>query len=145
MPVVSPRTLKILAALIWYVGSLVLLLKAGQLLLEAEALIPGLGWPWAAVILGVALGGLKAKYIFNRSCRRNLRRIDALIAPRIWQFYSPGFFLALALMITAGAILSRLAHGSYPFLIGVGILDIAISSALLISSHVYWRRAAVSV
>lgn len=141
----SPRTLKILAAAVWYIGSIILLLKAGQLLLEAEALNPGLGWPWAAVILGVALGALKAKYIFNRSCRRNLRRIDALEAPRIWQFYSPGFFLALALMITAGASLSRLAHGSYPFLIGVAVLDIAISSALLISSHVYWSRAAVSV
>ena len=145
MPVVSPRTLKILAALIWYVGSLVLLLKAGQLLLEAEVLNPDLGWSWAAVILGAALGALKAKYIFNRSCRRNLRRIDALESPRIWQFYSPGFFLALAAMITAGASLSRLAHGSYPFLISVAVLDIAISSALLISSHVYWRRAAVSV
>jgi hypothetical protein len=142
MPVVTPRILKILAALIWYVGSLVLLVKAGQLLLEAESIIKGLGWPWAAIGFGFGFGFLKAKYIFNRSCRRNLRRIDALNTPKLWQFYSPGFFLALAVMITAGAILSRIAHGSYPFLIGVAVLDLAISSALLISSHVYWTRPA---
>ena len=140
MPTVSTRTLKLLAALIWYVGSLILLVKARQLLLEAEALRAGLGWPWAAIVLGGVLGGLKAKYIFNKSGQRNLARIDSLKAPRIWQFYSPGFFLALAVMITAGVILSRLAHGYYAFLISVAALDLAIATALLISSYVFWTK-----
>jgi hypothetical protein len=144
MMIVSHRILKILAAAIWYIGSLILVLKGSQLLLEADALRTGLVWTWLAVAAGVVLGALKARYIFNRSCRRNLRRIDSLEMPRIWQFYSPGFFLALTAMIAAGATLSRLAHGSYPFLIGVAVLDIAIASALLISSHVYWRRAEVA-
>jgi hypothetical protein len=137
---VSHRTLKILAATIWYTGSLILIIKGGQLLLEAEALIRGLGWPWAAIVFGGVLGGLKAKYIFNRSCRRNLARIASLKKPRLWQFYSPGFFLALAVMITAGIILSRLAHGHYPFLIGVAVLDIAIATALILSSNNYWKQ-----
>jgi len=136
------RILKILAAAIWYIGSLILLLKGSQLLLEAYSLRPELAWIWLAVVMGVLLGIVKARYIFNRSCRRNLRRIDALNSPKLWQFFSPKFFLALAVMISAGAILSRLAHGIYPFLIGVGALDIALSSALLISSHVYWVRPA---
>ncbi len=144
MLVVSARTLKFLAAAIWYIGSLILVYKGSQLLLEADALRPGLVWTWIAVATGVLLGALKAKYIFNRSCRRNLRRIDSLEMPRIWQFYSPGFFTALAAMIAAGATLSRLAHGNYPFLIGVAVLDIAIASALLFSSHVYWLRAAAA-
>jgi hypothetical protein len=144
-PIDPSRTLKVLAAAIWYIGSIILLLKGSQLLLEAHAIMPGLPWTWLAVVLGVALGIVKARYVFNRSCRRNLRRIDALESPKLWQFYSPKFFLALALMITAGAILSRLAHGIYPFLIGVGALDLALSSALLISSHVYWIRPANAV
>jgi hypothetical protein len=138
--VASPRTLKFLAAAVWYIGSIILLLKGSQLLIEAHSMKPGLPWIWLAVVSGVMLGAMKARFIFNRSCRRNLRRIDALESPRLWQFYSPGFFLALAAMITAGAMLSRMAHGSYPFLIGVAVLDIAISSALLISSQVYWAR-----
>jgi hypothetical protein len=140
--IVSSRTLKILAAAIWYIGSVILLFKGRQLLLEAHSIRPDLPWAWMAVVLGVALGIVKARYIFNRSCRRNLRRIDALESPKLWQFYAPKFFLALALMITAGAILSRLAHDIYPFLIGVGALDLALSSALLISSHIYWLRPA---
>ncbi len=144
MLVVSTRILKILAATIWYVGSLILVLKGRELLLEADTMRPALAWPWLAVAAGVLLGALKAKYIFNRSCRRNLRRIDALEKPRIWQFYSPGFFLALAAMITAGAVLSRMAHGNYAFLNSVAVLDLAIASALLISSHVYWKRTAAA-
>lgn len=138
----SPGVLKFLAAAIWYIGSLILAVKGGQLLLEAEALRSGLAWSWLAIAAGVLLGAIKARYIFNRSCRRNLRRLETLEAPKIWQFYTPGFFLALAAMITAGAMLSRMAHGSYPFLIGVAALDMAIATALLISSHVYWVRSA---
>jgi hypothetical protein len=48
-------------------------------------------------------------------------------------------------MITAGIILSRMAHGNYPFLFGMAVLDIAIASALLISSHVYWAPSTGSL
>ena len=140
--IVSPRTLKLLAAAIWYIGSLILMIKGSQLLFESEALKPGLAWTWLAAAAGILLGAVKARFIFNNSCRKNLRRIAALEKPRIWQFYSPGFFMALAVMILAGATLSRMAHGNYPFLIAVAVLDVGIASALLISSHVYWLRPA---
>jgi hypothetical protein len=142
MLVVSRRSLKILAALVWYVGGAVLLLKGSSLLLEANALRPGQVWPWLAAVVALLLGGLKAKLLFTRSCHRNLDRIAALDRPRVWQFFSPGFLAALAVMITAGATLSRLAHDNYPFLIGVAILDIGIAIALLGSSYVFWKRKA---
>ncbi|MFQ5421433.1 MAG: hypothetical protein ACE5EY_13845, partial [Anaerolineae bacterium] len=91
---------------------------------------------------GLFFGGLKAYYIFRKSCRKNLERIARLEAPKIWQFYRPGFFLALALMITLGATLSRMASGNYPFLIAVAILDFSISFALLGSSIIYWQHRA---
>lgn len=141
---VSARSLNILAALVWYIGGLVLLLKGRSLLVEAEALAPGLVWPWLAVIAGLLLGGLKARFIFRKSCRRNLDRIAALEQPKIWQFFRPGFFVALVVMIAAGASLSRLAQGSYPFLIAVATLDLALAVALLGSSIVFWRRKAFS-
>jgi hypothetical protein len=140
MPIVSARTLHILAALVWYTGGLVLLLKGGSLLLEAEALGPGKVWPWLAGILALFLGGWKARYIFAKSIRKNLARIAALERPRVWRFFSPGFLVALAAMITAGATLSRLAQGSYPLLIAVAVLDLSIAVALLGSSVVYWRQ-----
>jgi hypothetical protein len=119
-----------------------LLLKGTSLLVEAQVLRPEGDWPRVAAVTGLVVGGLKALLLFSRSCRKNLARIDALNPPRIWQFFRPGFFLALAAMITLGATLSRMAHGSYPFLIGVGILDLAIGVALLVSSIVFWKEKA---
>lgn len=138
MLTVSPRMLKILAAAVWHIGGLVLLLKARSLLLEADSLNGTKIWPWLAVAAAVLLGSLKARYLFVKSCRKNMRRIEGLERPYLWQFFRPGFFAALALMIAAGAALSRLAHGSYPFLLGVALLDLSIAVALLGSSYVFW-------
>ena len=140
MLTVSPRILKALAAAIWHIGGLVLLLKARSLLLEAESINAAKIWPWLAVGTAVLLGGLKARYLFVKSCRKNMMRIDGLERPYLWQFYRPGFFAALTLMIATGATLSRLAHGSYPFLIGVALLDLSIAVALLGSSYVFWQN-----
>jgi len=139
---VSTRTLNILAALVWYVGGIRLLQKGIELLIEAESMNPGLAWPWIAGFVGVALGGLKAKYLFTNSIKKNLIRIDGLSKPKIWQFFSPKFFTALTLMILAGVTLSRMSHDNYPFLIVVAILDLGIAIALLGSSYVYWTQKA---
>lgn len=142
MATVSARSLKVLAALVWHVGGVVLLLKGGSLLSEAAALRPGLAWPWLVVGTALLGGALKAKFLFSRSCDRNLARITALDQPKIWQFFKPAFFVALAVMILTGAALSRLAHKHYSFLLGVAALDLAIAIALLGSSHVFWREKA---
>ena len=141
---VSARTLNLLAAAVWIIGGVVLLRKGGSLLVEAEALQPDRVWPWLAVVAALLLGGLKGRSLFSRNCQRNLERIAALEQPKIWQFFRPGFFLALAVMIATGATLSRLAHGNYPFLIAVATLDLSLAVALLGSSTVFWKQKAFS-
>lgn len=138
----SPRTLKILAALVWYIGGFVLAVKGGALLREANLLKPEQDLSWLVILTGLLIGGVKAKYLFSRSCRKNLARIDQLNKPKLWQFYRPWFFLFLALMITLGASLSRMAHGDYAFLISVAILDFSLATALLASSYVFWQQRA---
>jgi len=138
----SKRTLNMLAALTWYIGGVVLLLKGRSLLLEASELEPGQLWPWLAAAAGVAVGVLEARRVFVKACTKNLARIAVLEQPQLWQFFRPGFFLALAVMIAAGATLSRLASGNYAFLLGVAALDMALSTALLVSSAVFWRQKA---
>ena len=142
MLVVSTRSLNILAALIWYFGGIVLLLKGSSLLIEAGALKPEQDWPWLAAVAGPFLGGLKAKFLFTKSCQKNLERIATLDRPKIWQFFRPWFFVVLMIMILAGTTLSRLAHNNYPFLIGVAILDLSIAIALLGSSYAFWKQKA---
>jgi len=133
------RILIILAALFWYTGASILLLKGGSLAIQAGQLAPASAWPWMAAISGLLLGLIKAKYIFSGSCRRNLARIYILKRPRWWQFFRPGFFVFLLLMIIVGATLSRMAQGNFAFLIGVALLDFTIAFALLGSSHVFWK------
>ena len=100
----STRTLKISAALVWYIGSIILALKGSSLLLEANRIDPKQNWIWLAIILGILIGLIKAKYLFNMVCKKNLARIDLLKKPNVWQFYRPGFYLFLIIMIVASII-----------------------------------------
>jgi hypothetical protein len=136
---VSRRSLRLLATLTWYMGGFILLVKGGSLLSEAYVLRPEEKWPFYSTFLAIVIGVIKATYLFNKSCRKNLERIGRLSYPRIWQFFQPRFFLFLTLMVITGATLSRLAHGNYPWLIGVGIVDLSVGVALLVSSQLFWR------
>ena len=137
---VSTRSLVILSALFWYGGGLVLLLKAVSLVLEARRLAPGSFWPGLVLISGATFGVIKARLFFSRSCRKNMTRINTLVRPQWWQFFRPGFFVFLALMIIGGATLSRLSHGNYPFLLAVALLDFSVAIGLIGSSYVFWGK-----
>jgi len=139
---VSHRTLNILAAVVWYAGAAALLRKGIALLAESRRQDPDSECLFLALGAALLLGGLKARFLFSRSCRRNLARIAALEDPRAWQFFRPGFFAALALMITTGALLSRLAHADPRFVCFVAAVDLTIGIALLGSSWVFWRERA---
>ena len=136
------RMLNILAAFVWCMGGVILLVKGVKLLAGSASLFPSPVWPWVVAIAGLLMGAVKGKFLFSRSCKNNLTRISSLRNPRIWQFFSPGFFVLLLLMIAAGVALSRLAHTSFPALVGVVVLDLAVGAALLASSRVFWQQKA---
>ncbi len=135
--IVSRRILKILAAIVWLTGGIVLGIKGVRLLRLAAEVQPTSLWPKLAVLSGLIAGGAKAWFFFSKFCRKNFNRIDSLESPRIWQFFRPGFFFFLALMIMTGVLLYKLALGSFVLLVGVGILDISLAVALLGSSIVF--------
>ena len=136
----SPRTLKLLASLIWYSGFIVLFIKGGKLLLEAEKINPGQAWTWIALLSGLIIGAIKAKYLYNKLCIKNLARINALEEPKIWHFYRIRFFIFLCSMVALGLFLSQHIHGNYPMMITMAILEISIATALLGSSHYFWSE-----
>lgn len=137
---VSHLTLKRLAALIWYIGPVILLTKGTDLANQAFEIDPQ-GWSrlisWSA---GITIGIIKTRYIFIKSCRKNMARIDDLSTPKVWQFYRTQFFFFLGLMMIFGATLSRVSAGNYGFLIAVATLDISIGTALFLSSKVFWEQ-----
>lgn len=138
----SHKTLKILAALVWSSGAVVLFIKSSTLLLEAESIKPGQNEIWLALFGGLTFGAIKAKYLFCRLCYKNLNRIDKLLTPKLWQFYRMHFFAFLLLMVSLGSYLSRLAHGDYLMLISMAFVELSVATALLGSSHCFWKKQA---
>jgi len=132
------NTLKILSAVVWYIGFIALSLKSYRLCVEAYALDDDLINLLFFLMMGFLLGLIKTKYIFIKSCKKNLERIEGLENPKIWQFYRVGFFIFLAVVITLGAFLSRRASGDYWLLMSVGVVDMALALALFFSGFLFF-------
>ena len=136
---VSRLTLIIMAAFVWYSGGIALLFKGGALIKSAYLIDSQSFWTFTAALLGIIAGLLKGKFLFSKSCRKNIKRIRALANPRVWQCFRPGMLIFLALIIPTGAWMSRASAGSYTLLCLVGALDLSISFALLTSTIVFFN------
>lgn len=137
---VSQRSLIIVAAIIWYTGGIVLLLKGSMLIKQAHTLDADSIWAVVAALFGMGIGFVKGRVLFSKSCKKNIERIKTIADPIVWQCFRPGMLVFLAIMISAGAWMSRAATGNYTFLCLVGALDLSISFALLTSSLVFWKK-----
>ena len=137
----SAQTLKILAALVWYTGVAVLLVKSSGLFLQAHQGGAGSWGVGVSFLAGLGLGLIKARYLFGAVCRKNLVRIQSLETPKLWQFYRGRFFIFLAGMIFLGVSTSRVAQGNYRLLIPLAVLELSVAVALLVSSRCYWKRS----
>ncbi len=136
----SKKTLNILASTVWYTGIIALSLKSFFLLQAANDINPNLIYIGFCLLTALIIGAIKTKYIFIGLCMKNLNRISFLNNPKIWQFYRPQFFIFLISMILLGSYLSKLAQGNYIMLISMAIIELSIATALLGSSHCFWKR-----
>ena len=139
---VSRLTLIIMAAFVWYSGGIALLFKGGALIKSAYLIDSQSLWTFTAALLGIIAGLVKAKFLFSKSCRKNIKRIRALDNPQVWQCFRPGMLLFLAIIIPTGAWMSRAAAGNFTYLSLVAALDLSISFALLTSSIVFLQLKA---
>ena len=140
----SYLTLIIIAALVWFSGGIALLFKGGALIKSAYMIDSQSLWTFAASLLGVIAGLLKGKFLFSKSCKKNIKRIRSLANPKVWQCFRPGMLIFLAIIIPTGAWMSGASAGNYTYLCLVGALDLSISFALLTSSIVFLQLKAFS-
>lgn len=141
---VSRLTLIIMAAFVWYSGGIALLFKGGALIKGAYLIDSQSLWTFAAPLLGILAGLLKGRFLFSKSCKKNIKRIRALENPQVWQCFRPGMLIFLAIIIPTGTWMSKSAAGNYTFLCFVGALDLSISFALLTSSIVFFQLKSFS-
>jgi len=126
--------------MVWYSGVIVLSYKSSRLLFAAHDLHSNQLWTALAIIAGILIGLLKAKYLFNRVCIKNLKRIHALSEPKLWQFYRKRFYFFLLTMILLGKYISWLAQENHIALISMAIVEISLATALLSSSNCFWKK-----
>lgn len=136
----SRHSLKLLAALVWYSGAFVLSIKSSRLLLEAHNIRSELFWITLAIVAGLIIGTIKAKYLFKRLCIKNLKRIDAIEQPKLWHFYRLRFFFFLLVMILLGSFAYHQAHGNYTALLTMATIELSLATALLGSSTCFWKK-----
>ena len=137
-------TLNALAFLTWYIGAVALFSKGTRLLIQAENINPGLIWPWLALGAGILIGAIKARYLLIKSCRKNLSRLANLTNPHWWQFFTPRFFVFLAVVITLGVTASRLAEGHYLSLCVIGAIDLSVGTGLFLSGVAFFGARPVA-
>ena len=100
-----------------------------------------------SLVMGSAfiIGLLKNKFIMSKFNEQNIKRINELTDPKIYQFFESRFFIFLVLMIAAGISLSNYASGDYTMLLVVGGLDLALSTALLKSSTIFFIDKSIRI
>jgi hypothetical protein len=136
----TSNTLIKLAALVWYIGVVVLITKSGFLFLDALKNGADQLFILMAVLSGIVIGKIKAKYLFYNIGKKNIDRINLLTNPKFWQFYRKRFFVFLFLMIALGKYLSGVAYGENMALTALAVLELSVGFALFLSSHCFWKK-----
>lgn len=136
----SSNTLIKLAALVWYTGVVVLIAKSSVLLMEALKTGADEVVTLMAVVCGIIIGKLKARYLFYSIGKKNTDRIKALTDPMLWQFYRKRFFIFLFFMVALGQCLSALAHGNEVGLMALAVLELSVAFALFFSRRCFWEQ-----
>lgn len=136
----NSNTLIKLAALVWYIGVVVLIAKSCTLLFAAYKSDTNLTYILMAFLCGIVIGKIKARYMFYNIGKKNIDRINLLVNPTLWQFYRKRFFVFLFSMIVLGTFLAGAAQGNNMALILLAVLECSIAFALLLSSHCFWEK-----
>lgn len=125
----TQRVQLVLAGTVWLIAACILSLRGARWL-------AGSRWMWPLVLGAVALGVLKARILLDRVVRSAAKRIRDR-GPDV----SPTGFLSLRSWAVTGAMMALgylLRLTPLPHVV-LGVLYIAIATALIVASRVYWR------
>ncbi|MEA5076214.1 MAG: hypothetical protein VB139_07685 [Coriobacteriia bacterium] len=132
-PRADVRTQLVAGAVMWLIGSSILLVRG-------TAYIHGRSWHAWALAAGLALGVIKSRYMLEGVAERAVDRIRARGHAWLPGFFSLRSWGLVALMMGGGILLRRLVVA--PDQVGAGILGaiyIGIGAALLLADRVFWH------
>ena len=139
-PRAGVRAQLVAAALLWLVGTSILLVR-GVFYIIAPAEYERFGYGVAVIgLVAIAIGMVKARLILIRYARKAVRRIRTRGHACFFGFFAPSSWLFIIVMMGGGMLLRRTPLVDYwwgrTFL---GILYVAVGTALLIADVVFWR------
>jgi len=123
----------VLAALMWLVGAVILLVRGIGYLHDRY-------WHAWALSAGLALGVIKSRALLDQVARKAVRRIRERGAAQVFGFFSARSWLLVAVMMGGGITLRNIFV--HPGLVGAGILGavyIGVGLALLLADRVFWQ------
>lgn len=95
----------------------------------------------SALGVGVLVGVLKGTYVLSRTARRNIKRIQCLLEPRIWQVFTGKFLILILCMMGLGRGLRALAARGYlGGYLGVGGIYVGLGLALAVAALAYFMK-----
>jgi len=139
-PRAGVRAQLVAAALLWLVGTSILLVR-GVFYIVAPAEYERFGYGVAVIgLVAIAIGMVKARLILIRYARKAVRRIRTRGHACFFGFFAPSSWLFIIVMMGGGMLLRRTPLVDFwwggTFL---GILYVAVGTALLIADVVFWR------
>lgn len=131
----SVRAQLVSAAIIWLVGSAILLVRG-------LGYIQGRSWHAWALAAGLTLGVLKSRYLLERVATGVVARIRRRGPAFFLSFFSPRTWVVLGVMMGSGLLLRRVVVA--PDQIGAGIMGaiyIGVGTALVLGDRIFWHAA----
>lgn len=153
MPKLSHNVLIILSGLVWFAIGTMLLTIGVNLIVKAleqpTAYHPlfSFAYPYfddlqsvgiIVLVVGLLIGFFKGRFVLGRSAQRVVNRIRTFPNPTpIYNLYSRGYYLLLAVMIGLGLSIKYLGLPDDVR----GFIDVAIGAALINGAAIYFRIA----
>ncbi|MBI4384286.1 MAG: hypothetical protein HY579_09670 [Nitrospinae bacterium] len=141
----NKRNLLLIAGGVWVVVGIFLIFRGAHLY---ELAVSEQHSTQSAIVfsgfMGLVIGAVKGRFVLSRTARKNIARIENLVAPlKIHHVFSKPFYAFIAGMMLLGFLL-RYLNGYLGGYVVVAAIYCGIGMALLVSSLVYWRTAPVT-
>jgi hypothetical protein len=121
------------AAVVWGAVGLMLAIRAGFWFASSSMTV------WWMVVLALAVGLVKGRYVFSKLAKKNIQRIRELSPQKekvcIFAFQAMQSYLIIIGMVTLGFVLR---YSPLPREL-LGVIYLAIGVGLLYASGEYWR------
>ena len=142
VPHAGIRVQLVAAALLWLVGTSILLVRGVMYIVAPEEYARFGYWIVLIALVAVAIGLIKARFILIKYANKAVLRIRTRGHASFFGLFAPSSWLFVVVMMGGGVLLRQSALvDSWWGRTFLGIVYIAVGTALAIADAIFWRAA----